>query len=132
MDSDMPRLPTIVNALLRCRRDDDRAREVFELVNPEHGIWVRELPEDLDAICADLSTIRPLLLALAEGGEDHTLHIAVAFTEFGPIIIPPRLAELAGSCGFAIECFLACDDGTLPAGVDVRVGTRKSGPPFHN
>lgn len=97
----------ITNALIRCTRADRVAESAFELVNANRGLWVRELPEDIEAIVEDLSVIRPLLKELRIGGSDYTLHMAAAIDEYHSLFLPPALSELAGECGFAIELF-AC------------------------
>ena len=94
---------TITNALLRCTREDRLAAESFELVRSDLGLWVYELPENLQEIINALSEIRPLLLPLLDGGSDYALHLAATVDERQRLSIPSSLAALSADCGFAIE-----------------------------
>ena len=97
----------ITNALIRCTRNDRIAQSAFELVREAPPIWVRELPETIDEILADLLTIRALLLELGTGSSDYTLHLAAILEDHHKILLPPELSELAGACGFVIEVISA-------------------------
>ena len=92
----------IINALIRCTRNDRIAYPVFEFVHQEQGIWVRELPLDLVDLITDLSTIQPLLTTL-RGSADYTLHLAATVDSVHLLKLPTELTRLAADCGFAIE-----------------------------
>ena len=108
----------ILNALIRCRRKDRIAHPEFELVKEEAGIWVRELPfentggadESIGAIIDDLMRIRPSLDRIGRGSEDFTLHLAYEPPEYGRLILPTNLCNLAGDCGFSIELIVDSED----------------------
>lgn len=93
----------VLNALIRCTRSDQAAQSAFELVSDDLGLWVRELPEDLDEMARDLSGIRPLLKTLGVGASDYTLHLAATIDESRLLVLPPALTKIAGNCGFSIE-----------------------------
>lgn len=93
----------ITNALIRCTRADHIAVSGFELVRKDLGLWVRELPGDIEGVVDDLKGIRVLLKELGNGSSDYTLHLAAAVDEHRSIILPPALTKLAGDCGFSIE-----------------------------
>ncbi|MFT5906550.1 MAG: hypothetical protein ACI9E1_002160 [Cryomorphaceae bacterium] len=93
----------ITNALIRCTRTDRAARSEFELVHQDLGIWVRELPENLDRIIDDLSGIQQLLEKLKIDSSDYTLHLTATFDDSHSISLPIALSTLASRCGFTIE-----------------------------
>ena len=93
----------ITNALLRCTRKDHLARNSFELVQGDLGLWVLELPETIQEIVAVLSGLRPLLKSLAEGSKDYSLHLAATIDEMHRFSIPCDLIVLSADCGFSIE-----------------------------
>jgi hypothetical protein len=93
----------ITNALLRCTREDDLAQECFELVRPDLGLWVFELPESFQEIVDALTAERSLLISLSTGGSDYTLHLAASVDEVHRLRIPSELAALSADCGFLIE-----------------------------
>ena len=95
--------PIITNALIRCTRNDDFPKGTFELVRPDLGLWVFELPEDLDGIIRDLTEIASLLKQLSKGSVDFTLHLAIASTFPYPLRIPKALTALSLECDFHIE-----------------------------
>lgn len=94
---------SITNALLRCTRGDDLAGEAFELVRPDLGLWVLELPETFPEIVQTLGQHRSLLRALKTGGSDYTLHLAATVKDTCRLNIPPDMVGLAADCGFSIE-----------------------------
>lgn len=93
----------ITNALIRCTRSDQLAQPAFELVREDLNLWVRELPETLNEMIQDLSTIQPLLRKLRSDSSDYTLHLAAEIDELHSLALPPGLAKIAGDCGFTIE-----------------------------
>lgn len=93
----------ITNALLRCTREDDLARSLFDLVRDDIGLWVLELPNDWQKIADSLASHRSLLRALANGGSDYTLHLATTVDDTHRLKIPPEVAKLSADCGFSIE-----------------------------
>ncbi|MDB4265215.1 hypothetical protein N9891_00540 [bacterium] len=95
--------PAITNALLRCRRADDLAEGVFELVRKDLGLWVLELPEDFQELFNILNSHRTLLKSLALVGVDYTLFLEVGSGPLERLRIPANLADLSEACGFAIE-----------------------------
>ena len=97
----------IINALIRCTRDDLLAQGAFQCVREGLNIWVRELPEDVDEIFNDLTKLQPLLKKLGQGSLDYTLHIAVASDHDHALSLPPDFSVLAGDCGFNIELVTA-------------------------
>ncbi len=101
---------TITNALLRCTRDDRLPESAFELVRKDLGLWVRELPEDLEAIIQDLAKHRILLRKLAADCSDYTLHLAITIDEFHSFRLPCELTEIAGDCSFTIEMSTATEE----------------------
>ena len=101
---------TITNALLRCTRDDRLAESAFELVRKDLGLWVRELPENLDEVVQDLSKHRILLRKLATDSPDYTLHLAAKVDEYYSLRLPPELTEIAGDCSFTIEVYASTEE----------------------
>jgi hypothetical protein len=93
----------ILNALIRRQRDDRIAYPIFVKVCNEPKIWVRELPEDFEAIVRDLSNHHHLLRELKNQSSDYTLHLAANFREHPSLSIPPTLSRIAHECGFTIE-----------------------------
>jgi hypothetical protein len=102
---------SIVNALIRCTRQDRVAEGLFELTRPDLGLWVLELDFELDAtqanqidgICRQLRSYSDRLKILQEGSADYTLHLTFELPEHERIILPPKLSRLASECGFNIE-----------------------------
>lgn len=94
---------TITNALLRCTREDDLAKEAFELVRADLGLWVLELPETFSEIVEVLTKHRQLLGALKTDGSEYTLHLAATVDAMHRLQIPCDLAALSADCGFSIE-----------------------------
>ena len=94
---------TITNALLRCTREDELAKEVFELVRDDLGLWVLELPETFQEIVEVLTGHRSLLRLLKAEGSDYTLHLAATVDEMHRLEIPSDVAALSADCGFSIE-----------------------------
>ena len=93
----------ITNALIRCTREDQKASEWFECVQPELSIWVLELPDELIDIFDELSRIKDFLKDLREGSHDFTLLIDATIDDQTSLKIPSTLSGLAGECGFSIE-----------------------------
>lgn len=111
---------SLTNALLRCTRQDAAAAPAFELVRDNLGLWVLELdfdvsgswPDQIETVCDLLESHRALLLTLAPGGSDYTLHLAVSPGEGRPVRLPAWLSRLSAECGFEIEiCFVEPDPG---------------------
>jgi len=103
------REPGLVNALIRCVRDDRAAERWFELVRADLGLWVRELDApfskgwngQIESVHVKLKELRHELASLKEGSDDFTLHLGMV--SFLPVRIPQQLMELALECGFGIE-----------------------------
>ena len=93
----------ITNALVRCTRNDDLAKESFELVRADLGLWVLELPENFQEMVAVLNELRDKLRLLGVGSSDYTLHLAATVDEIKTLKIPLAVTELSADCGFAIE-----------------------------
>lgn len=103
----------ILNALLRCTRDDDLAAPIFDLVRADLGLWVLELPdgisqemnleEGVDAIYQSLLENNEHLEALGAQSTDFMLHITFYGVELVPLVLPSQLLILAARCGFGIE-----------------------------
>ena len=93
----------IINALLRCTREDSLAQRHFELVREDLGLWVMELPESFSDIVLSLKERRAFLKSISEGGADYTLHIAAKINDESSLRLPVVLAELSADCGFTIE-----------------------------
>ena len=93
----------ITNALLRCTREDDLAEEIFEIVRPDLGLWVLELPENFQKIVEVLTGHRSLLRTLKADGSDFILHLAATVDEIHSLEIPSDVAALSADCGFSIE-----------------------------
>lgn len=104
----------VINALLRCTREDALAAPLFEPVDRVPGLWVLELgpfkedswPGWLEEAYQTLASNEMSLKALQEGSRDYTLHLTVAYSEgLQPVIIPPALSRLLASCGISLELF---------------------------
>ena len=89
--------------LLRCRREDDLARESFQLVREDLRLWVLELPDRLEDVVSILSELKLLLSSLKEGSLDYVLHLSLHSDQRMTLQIPPELTSLSLECGFLIE-----------------------------
>ena len=76
------------------------------------GLWVLELGphgdeswlHHVEEITETLIAHERLLVSLAQGSEDYTLHLAVRFTDpLNKLELPPELIKIAGKVGFGIE-----------------------------
>lgn len=113
----MPR-GSIINALIRCTRQDREAQGMFELTRADLGLWVLELDftpdgsqaEQLDQISRQLSVNADRLQKLDDGASDYTLHLKFDLRGGGRVILPPSLSRLASECGFHIEIIAAGDE----------------------
>lgn len=103
----------VLNALIRCTREDSSAAPLFERIEGVPGLWVLELEVEREEFWADLVTRILQLLsvnasvfnALKEGSADYTLHVTVAMSELRPVIVPPSLSCILGGCGIALELY---------------------------
>ena len=108
----------IINALIRCTRQDEEAAELFELTRPDLGLWVLELDytqngtqaEQIADICQQLQRNSLRLRKLHEGSADYTLHLTFDLPEQERIILPPLLSSLASECGFNLELYATRDE----------------------
>ena len=113
----MPR-GSIINALIRCTRQDREPADLFELVRSDLGLWVLEMdyPQDgtqadqIAEICRQLRLNLSRLRTLHEGSADYTLHLTFDLPEGERIILPPSLSKLAFECGFNLELYATRDD----------------------
>ena len=104
---------SIINALIRCTRQDREAEGLFELTRPDLGLWVLELDyeqdspqaDQIDGICRQLRSHSDRLQNLHEGSADYTLHLKFELPEHERIILSPKLSQLASECGFNIELY---------------------------
>lgn len=113
MDDIPSHFPHINNALLRCLRKDRAAEALFERIKERDGLWVMELGcgdsgdsnAQVRTLCDRIAPHRSKLMELKHASEDYTLHLAVEFDYFSPLIIPTALSTLAHEIGFEIEIF---------------------------
>jgi hypothetical protein len=103
----------VLNALLRCTREDSKAAPLFEPVNHVPDLWVLELgpfadeawPVWLAETQKMLAVNQRFLKSLAEGSRDYTLHLTVVRSELRALTIPPTLSQILGFCGITLEVF---------------------------
>lgn len=104
---------SIINALIRCTRQDREPEGLFEQIRDVSGLWVLELDythgghqaEQIAEICHQLRVHSARLQKLQEGSVDYTLHLTFELPEIERIILPPMLCGLASECGFNIELY---------------------------
>ena len=109
--------PKVLNALLRCVREDSQALPLFEPVEKVPGLWVLELGSYDDESWSGwlagahhtLSANECFLQALANGSRDYTLHITVVSESFQAVTLPPSLSLILGKCGINLELFHSAD-----------------------
>jgi len=109
---------SIINALIRCTRQDREAEGLFELTRPDLGLWVLELDftyddpqaEQIAEISRQLQANLVRLRALHEGSADYTLHLTFDLPESERIVLPPPLSRLASECGFNLEFYASRDE----------------------
>lgn len=114
----MQKSGSIINALIRCTRQDREAKGLFDLTRADLGLWVLELDytddhsqaEQIAGIYQQLLAISNSLQRLREGSDDYTLHLAFDLPEQERILIPPTLSSLASDCGFSIEIYATRDE----------------------
>lgn len=105
--------PIVLNALLRCVREDGKAAPLFEPVDRAPGLWVLELgPFDDESWSGwlarghrTLSANEAFLQALSDGSTDYTLHITVTAETYQAVTLPPSLSLLLGNCGITVELY---------------------------
>jgi hypothetical protein len=106
--------PLVLNALLRCTREDRKAAPLFERVEKVPGLWVLELgpfAEDswtiwLSDAYQTLTRNEALLRSLGPDSNDYTLHITVRFSDgLLAATIPPSMSQILASCGIALEIY---------------------------
>ena len=101
----------VLNALLRCTRDDDRASPVFERVREVPGLWVLELgPVENNSWNQWLSEVLPTLARnealLKTLGVDLTLHVTVGPGDgLLPVTLPPAFSRRLAACGITLEMY---------------------------
>ncbi|MEO8615953.1 MAG: hypothetical protein ABI600_12490 [Luteolibacter sp.] len=109
---------SIINAVIRCFRQDSEAAGLFDLTRPDLGLWVLDLDYTPDApqgeqiaeIFRQLQANSIQLQKLHEGSVDYTLHLKFDLPERKPIIIPPTFSKLASECGFSLELYASRDE----------------------
>jgi len=119
---------SITSALIRCTRQDSEAEGLFELTQPDLGLWVRELEftrdsvqaEQIAEICREVQANSARLQKLDQGSADYTLHLTFDLPERERIVLPSSLSGLAYACGFSIELYGTRDE----AGESGRGGRR--------
>lgn len=106
--------PLVLNALLRCTREDRKAAPLFERVEKVPGLWVLELgpfADDswtiwLSEAHQTLTRNEMLLKRLGTDSTDYTLHITVRFSDgLLAVTVPPSLSQILASCGIALEIY---------------------------
>ena len=105
--------PIVLNSLLRCTREDNKATDLFEPIVHVPGLWVLELgpienegwPVWLAETQRVLTANQQFLKSLAEGSRDYTLHLTVVCSELHALTIPPSLSQILGFCGITLEVF---------------------------
>jgi hypothetical protein len=105
--------PLVINALLRCTREDSRAAPLFERVEKVPGLWVLELgpfAEDswtdwLAEACQTLTLNASLLQSLGADNAGYTMHVTVYTDPWVPVTVPPSLSQILASCGITLEIF---------------------------
>ncbi|WP_411825433.1 hypothetical protein [Luteolibacter sp. AS25] len=86
---------------------------MFELANPDLGLWVLELEYTRGAAVADqVAEITKHLLAsidqlerIKKGSNDFTLHLTLELDENTPLVIPPNLSKMISEYGISIEAY---------------------------
>jgi len=109
---------SIVNALIRCTRQDREAEGLFDLTRPDLGLWVLELDytgddtqvEQIAEICQQLQANLAQLRKLQEGSSDYTLHLIFDLPEHERIVLPPLFSRLASECGLNLEFYASRDE----------------------
>lgn len=109
---------SIINALIRCTRQDREAEGLFELTRPDLGLWVLELDftpdgvqaEQIAQICRQVRSNAGRLQKLEKGSFDYTLHLKFDLPEGERIMLPSSLSRLASECGFNLELYAARDE----------------------
>ncbi|MBP6602759.1 MAG: hypothetical protein KA250_13195 [Verrucomicrobiales bacterium] len=109
---------SIINALIRCTRQDHEAEGLFDLTRPDLGLWVLDLDyadgdpqaEQISEICRQLQANSVRLQKLREGSDDYTLHLNFDLPERERIVLPPTLCRLASDCGFNLELYASRDE----------------------
>ena len=119
MSSSADQHPLVLNALLRCNREDSKAADLFEPVVHVPGLWVLELgpltddepwPVWLAEAQQKLASNATFLKSLAEDSGDYTLHLTVACSELHALTIPPSLSQILAFCGITLEVFHSTPD----------------------
>lgn len=105
--------PLIVNMLLRCTRDDDKAAPIFEEIKEVPGLWVLEFgpyyhPQKWSTALSEAKKImirnEALLRKLSEDNKEFSLYIDVEVAEVSwPLLLPPSLSEILASCKITLE-----------------------------
>lgn len=104
----------VLNALLRCTRDDDRASPVFERIRAVPGLWVLELGpvatqgwnEWLSETLSTLARNEVFLRTLSAESVDFTLHVTVGIGDgLLPVTLPPAFSQLLAACGITLEMY---------------------------
>lgn len=109
---------SIINALIRCTRQDREAQGLFELTRPDLGLWVLELnftsdglqAEQLDQISRQVRANADRLRKLDHGSSDYTLHLKFDLPGGERVVLPASLSRLASECGFNLEIIAARDE----------------------
>jgi len=106
--------PLVLNALLRCTREDQKAAPLFERADKVPGLWVLELgPFAKDSWTSwlseahqTLSRNEAFLRSLGPDSTDYTLHITIGFSDgLLAVTIPPSVSQILASCGIALEIY---------------------------
>jgi hypothetical protein len=104
----------VLNALLRCTRDDDRASPVFERVRKVPGLWVLELGPGagnswnqwLSEVLPTLERNEALLRTLGADSVDFTLHVTVGLGDgLLPVTLSPAFSQVLAAGGITLEMY---------------------------
>lgn len=109
----MTKEPRVVNALLRCCRQDNAAAPMFHPVPQVSGLWVLELgPLDGVSWCDWVTQLQAQFLRdqeplrrLASGSSEYVLHITASFSEMFPAVFPASLLQTLGNLGISLELY---------------------------
>ena len=111
----MMKEPRVINALLRCCRQDNTAAPMFHPVPQVSGLWVLELgPPDGVSWCDWVTRLQAQFLRdqeplrrLASGSSEYVLHVTATFSELYPAAFPASLLQTLGNLGVRLELYHA-------------------------